>query len=69
MTNLNLNLWGEPASRTSLESAMAVMREINHIQEEKRHLEWFQRHVPLLVKELERQGVKFPKNFKCRGYS
>lgn len=52
--------WGEPAYYTSIDGSMAIMREFNRIEFEKKALEWFQRHAPLVVKELRRQGVKFP---------
>jgi len=54
------NLWGEPAYYTSVESAIAIMRELNRIQFEKKALEWFEGYAVEVMKELKRQGVKFP---------
>lgn len=54
------NLWGEPAYYTSLEGSLAIMQVIQRMQFEKRALEWFQSHAPLVVEELRRNGVQFP---------
>jgi hypothetical protein len=45
---------------TTLEGTLMIMLEINRIQFERKALEWFQRQAPGVVKELQRQGVRFP---------
>jgi len=55
-----LTPWGEPAYYTSLEGSLAIMRELNRMEFEKKALEWFQGYAPAVVAELRRQGVQFP---------
>ena len=50
-----------PEYTAHLEGALAIARELDRMTFEKRALKWFESHAPLVVKELQRQGVKFPK--------
>lgn len=50
-----------PEYTAHLEGAMALALELERISFEKRALKWFEMYAPLVVKELKRQGVKFPK--------
>ena len=59
MKSDGLTPWGEPAYYTSVEGSLAIMRELSRMEFEKKALEWFQVHAPLVVEELRRQGVQF----------
>lgn len=48
----------QPAYVTRLDANLMLMREINRL----RFLDWFKPYAPLVRKELERHGVKFPKH-------